>query len=366
VIAAHSIEEILDSLTRYKVSAYGKTRNFYSGNVSRLSPYISRGVVSTKKVMEHVLRHHGLNDAYHFLFQLAWRDYFQQVWLSLGDDIFNNIKPPQSISRSGIPSAVVKGKTGIIGIDAEIEKLMSSGYMHNHARMYVASIVCNMAQCSWKDGASWMYYHLADADPASNMLSWQWVAGTFSNKKYYANQENINKYANTQQRNTFLDCSYEELTSVSIPKELIETVQPNLNTKLPEKKVLKLLHEKPLYIYNFFNLDPEWRKTESANRILLLEPKFFERFPVSDIVIEFVLRQAQFIDGIQIYTGNFDELIQLAPHSSVVSKSHPSTDHYIGVRDEQEFMFTEVRYKGGSFMRYWKDCEKALISFAHK
>ena len=86
--------------------------------------------------------------------------------------------------------------------------------MHNHLRMYVASIVCNVAQSHWINPARWMYYYLLDADWASNSLSWQWVAGSNSNKKYFANQDNINKYCLTTQKGTFLDLDYQKISKI--------------------------------------------------------------------------------------------------------------------------------------------------------
>ena len=71
--------------------------------------------------------------------------------------------------------------------------------------MYIASIVCNIAKSHWKLPSKWFYYYLLDGDLASNNLSWQWVCGANSSKKYYANQENINKFCFTKQKNTFLD-----------------------------------------------------------------------------------------------------------------------------------------------------------------
>jgi deoxyribodipyrimidine photo-lyase len=72
--------------------------------------------------------------------------------------------------------------------------------------MYIASLACNVAQSQWRIPAKWMYYHLLDADWASNALSWQWVAGTNSNKKYFANQNNINKYCFTKANEYFFRC----------------------------------------------------------------------------------------------------------------------------------------------------------------
>ena len=84
-------------------------------------------------------------------------------------------------------------------------------------RMYIASVCCNISNSHWLHPSKWMYYNLLDGDLASNNLSWQWVAGSFSNKKYYANQENINKFFQSSQKNTFLDIDYSEFKNLTIP-----------------------------------------------------------------------------------------------------------------------------------------------------
>ena len=79
-----------------------------------------------------------------------------------------------------MPKAVVEANTTIDAIDEAINELYQNGYMHNHMRMYLASLCCNIAKCHWKHPAKWMYFYLLDGDLASNTLSWQWVAGSNS------------------------------------------------------------------------------------------------------------------------------------------------------------------------------------------
>ena len=207
-----SYTEIKERIDTINPIAYAKTRNFIDGAVTKLSPYISRGVISLPMIKDAILNKFNRYQAEKLLQELAWREYWQRVWEEKGDEIFVDLKQEQTLVQSkNIPSAILHASTGIDAIDQSIQELYQTGYMHNHCRMYVASITCNIAQCHWLKPSQWMYYHLLDGDPASNSLSWQWVAGTFSSKKYYCNQENINKYCYTHQRNTFLDESYEVL-----------------------------------------------------------------------------------------------------------------------------------------------------------
>ena len=141
--------------------------------------------------------------------ELTWRDYWQQVWIVKGDAIHTALKNSQKqISNYQIPQAIIDASTGVDAVDAAIVALYNSGYMHNHMRMYVASICCNVAKSHWLEPSRWLYANLLDGDIASNQLSWQWVAGAFSNKKYYANQDNINHFFSNSQKKTFLDIDY--------------------------------------------------------------------------------------------------------------------------------------------------------------
>ncbi|MFN2396756.1 MAG: FAD-binding domain-containing protein, partial [Bacteroidales bacterium] len=265
-----SYSEILNRVEQIDPVAYVRSRNFLNGAVTKLSPYISRGVISTRFVMNSLLNR-GFKpvEILKLIQELAWRDYFQQVWKAKGDEINYDLKNTQiGVKHHEMPCAILDGKTGIQAIDKGIHDLYNTGYMHNHLRMYVASIACNVGGSHWKTPSKWLYYHLLDGDQASNTLSWQWVSGAFSSKKYYANQDNINKYCNTNQIGTFLDVEYEEFDSMQIPNALLETCMPELKTKLPEPRQIQIDQQKPTLIYNAYNLEPEWKKHEDVNRVL--------------------------------------------------------------------------------------------------
>ena len=94
-----------------------------------------------------------------------------------------------------MPQDVLTGCTGITVIDEAVRTLYRTGYLHNHARMWLASYLVHLRKTDWKAGAMWMYRHLLDGDLASNALSWQWVAGTLTGKPYLFNAENVERYA---------------------------------------------------------------------------------------------------------------------------------------------------------------------------
>jgi len=349
---------VLSLLGRVDVQAYGRTRNYLDGAVSRLSPYLSRGVLTLPQVRDAVLSRHSFTDAYRFIYELAWREYFQRMWWEWGDRIFEDFKQPQHAAHAECLQSVLEGSTGIEVLDRGVQELYATGYLHNHVRMYLASVVCNIGRAHWRASARWMYYHLLDGDLASNMLSWQWVAGTFSAKKYYCNQDNINQYSRTSQHGTFLDCPYEVLPHLPVPDQLKATGQPELNPALPASSA-RLDPAKPLLLYNSYALDPLWRKDIDANRVLLLEPSHFQRFPVSGRVMNFVLALAKCVPGIQVMTAEVADIPDLEKFPGIFSKAHPAFGHYPGVKDEPVWMFPEARL-GNSFTAFWKSCEKTL------
>ncbi|MDA9810003.1 deoxyribodipyrimidine photolyase, partial [Flavobacteriales bacterium] len=248
----NTYKELLKKVKEFDPVKYGYSRNYLDGGVSRLSPYISRGIISTKTIFDAVLKKdYEFEKVQKFLQELSWRDYWQKKWQQTEniDVDLKNIQSP-TLSRK-IPSAIVNHSTSITALDLSIKQMYESGYMHNHLRMYIAGICCNIGQYHWLNPAKWMYYHLNDGDWGSNALSWQWVAGTNSSKKYIANQENINKYCKTKDMATFLDKSYQELSSYSyVPLELSSEDDLILNCILPKNELSVIDKDIPTLIYN--------------------------------------------------------------------------------------------------------------------
>lgn len=354
-------QAILDKIEQVNPLKYGKTRNYVNGDVTYLSPYISRGVLSTKQVLENVLdKGYKISEIESFIKELCWRDYFQRVGQSR--DLNQDIKQPQqSVTNNEIPSAIINANTGIAGIDQAIQQLYSSGYMHNHCRMYTASAVCNIAKSHWRHPAQWMYYHLLDGDWASNACSWQWVAAANSSKKYFANQENINRYTNTNQANTFLDKTYEDVEQMEVPHQLIDTQKLVLETEFPQSNLLQMDKSLPTFIYNYYNLDSNWHKDENGNRILLLEPDFFKSYPISNKCMDFMLALSKNISNQQVYVGSFESLKNQLQYGTIYYKEHPLNRGYIGIEEPRDWIADAVNGYYPSFFSYWKKVEKQLF-----
>ena len=352
-------KSIIEKIKNIDPIKYAGTRNFVDGDVTYLSPYISRGVISLQQIKQQVLKNYKPYQIEKFLQELAWREYWQRVWQSKGNEIFTDLKQDQpNVVHRKMVAAIENASTGIDVIDQHIELLYASGYMHNHVRMYVSSIACNMAKAHWLQPSQWLYYNLLDGDLASNSLSWQWVAGSFSSKKYYCNQENINRYMYSEQQNSFLDNSYEAVTAMRIPASLEEKSNFFPKTILPNKVPPILKEGAPVFIYNSYNLDPTWHIDESVNKILLLEPSHFKKYPVSEKVIQFITDLSKNIEGIQIFTAEFADLQSIAGNSDIVFKSHPAFTHYQGKSEKYDDMFPNVTGYYSSFSSYWKNCLK--------
>ena len=361
---------ILDRIEAIDPINYAKTRNYLNGQITYLSPYISRGVISVKQILDYLLnKGYPIHATEKLIQELAWREYYQRVWQSKNNLIWEDLKQIQpNFDHRNMLVALNEAQTGITIIDGEINNLYDVGYLHNHIRMYLAAIACNIAKAHWLEPSKWMYYHLLDGDIASNNCSWQWVSGAFSGKKYYCNQENVNKYTLSHQWKTFLDVPYEDLVNMPIPSHLQETFHLQLNTNLPLTNLPVIDNTLPTLIYNSYNLDPIWRKNENVNRVLLLEPSLFYQYPVSDKVIEFILNLSKNINGIQVYTGESEDIQKLYPIAKssnkdfIISKEHPAFNHYTGSKDEREWMFPTVAGYYPSFFSYWKKCQANLTN----
>ena len=190
----------LERLAVINPSEYGRSRNFLSGAVTRLSPWLRHGVLSLAEVRDAAISQvREPADAEKLVSELGWRDYWQRVMAARPDAIWHNLEPAAARHRTTeitrLPDDVISAQTGMACIDAFSRQLTQTGWLHNHARMWFASWLVHSRRISWQAGAAWFLQHLLDADPASNNFSWQWVAGTFSNKPYIFNRENLERFS---------------------------------------------------------------------------------------------------------------------------------------------------------------------------
>jgi deoxyribodipyrimidine photo-lyase len=192
-------EAAVARLSTIDPKAYGRTRNHVDGAVTKLSPWLRHGVLSLSEVRDAALaRVARAEEAASLVSELGWRDYWRRVQAALGGRVGVAVEPPARASRlpavERMPADVLAARTGLACIDAFIARLQATGWLHNHERMWLASWLVHARGVPWQVGADWMLSHLLDADPASNHLSWQWVAGTFAAKPYVFNRENLETF----------------------------------------------------------------------------------------------------------------------------------------------------------------------------
>jgi hypothetical protein len=206
-------EEIMDRVALIDPASYARTRNYVDGTVTRLSPYLTHGVVSVREVVDFLLSLHGLALAERLLMELVWKEFFLQVVACWPHSVLyapvweDCTRIPK---HDFLPPSVIAGNTGTGWVDELIYLLYTRWWLHNHQRMRLASRLVHRWKLGWKACADWTYYHFLDGDLGSNHLSWQWVTGTFSSKPYYMNEENLLRYRPWRHDSTLCG-SYEEV-----------------------------------------------------------------------------------------------------------------------------------------------------------
>ena len=175
----------------------GRNFDYGPGNhtaVSMLSPYLSRRLLTEQEVVAAAISAHGYEGAEKFVQEVIWRGYFKgwlerrpQVWRGYCDGLTTDLTA-LSLDRAlrrDVQKAM-EGDTGVACFDAWVDELLNTGYLHNHARMWFASIWIFTLGLPWRLGADFFYRNLLDGDAASNTLGWRWVAGLHTRGKPYA------------------------------------------------------------------------------------------------------------------------------------------------------------------------------------
>jgi deoxyribodipyrimidine photo-lyase len=242
----------LDNFLSHAGRDYQNFRNFdYStefNSSSCLSPYISKGLLSESEVIKKVLRVHSLKQSEKFVQEVFWRTYWKgwlemrpKVWedyrISVNKlflDLENDKKLTEKYNKA------ISSQTGIDCFDFWINELVNTGYLHNHARMWFASIWIFTLDLPWQLGADFFYSNLLDADPASNTLSWRWVAGIQTKGKHYlATNNNIRKFTenhfNPKGLKEDAETKYENIT---YDIKEIETLPTTININEEEINIL--------------------------------------------------------------------------------------------------------------------------------
>ena len=208
---------------------YARDRNHVKpghSSVSRLSPAIRHRLITEEEVVAAVLQFHPFGRVEKFIQEVYWRRYWKS-WLALRPEVWiDYLKSLTDMVEDPAVRRIEDSRSGNAVIDHFANELVTTGYLHNHARMWFAAWWVHEARLPWQAGAAFFYRHLLDGDPASNTLSWRWVAGLQTpGKTYLARRSNLEKYMAPE----LLDSLSNGLAEFEKPQAL----QPDLISKPP-------------------------------------------------------------------------------------------------------------------------------------
>ena len=236
----------LNDFVENNLSEYSKLRNFDFGpenrsNVSCLSPYITHGIISEKEVIEKSLSKFSFSKNEKFIQEVLWRTYWKG-WLELRPNVWSDYLIELNKIREEFKSNqkyldAIEGKTSIECFNTWTNELKEKNYLHNHTRMWFASIWIFTLELPWQLGAEFFMKHLYDGDAASNTLGWRWVAGVQTQGKHYlASEWNIKKFTN----NRFNNIKLNENAPPKVSEKTYSIIKQNLNNpqNLEDKNLL--------------------------------------------------------------------------------------------------------------------------------
>jgi deoxyribodipyrimidine photo-lyase len=317
--------EALQRLSKIQPASYSKNRNFLNGDVTLLSPYIRHGCISISEAIE-ATKKIAKTDTDKLLFEFAWRDYWRKVWYFYGHDIESDMEPAKvALRRNAISEELKQAQTGLRCIDHFVSTLNSSGYLHNHARMWLASYMIHWRGFDWRASADWMRYLLLDGDEASNNLSWQWVASTFGSKPYFFNKENLRKYSDDQFCNQChahcpFDDSYEALNE-KLFKPTTEPIKVYKKSLLPTLNCLPGLES--IVLFHDEMLSSKHSLYQSSSRkIFIYDPSLQENWATNRL--QFIADCLNEMPEVEVWVGNTAEVLNKIGVNKVMTQNTPN------------------------------------------
>lgn len=322
----------LKNLNSVDVVAYAKNRNFLNGAVTHLSPYLRHGCIGLKECADSVKQRFG-EAGDKLLFEFAWRDYWRQVWYAQGNAIFSDIEAPKvTLGRAPLPEDISQGKTGLPCMDGFIGDLHNSGYMHNHGRMWLASYVVHHRKVDWRAAADWFEVNLIDGDMASNHLSWQWVASTFSAKPYFFNQENLKRYsgekycATCQAQCPFND-SYENLSERLFSPPLTDVAKNYIlpvfaNSALPSVSTLATAATPAVFVHDEMLSAAHPLLAQPMPKIFVFDLQRYANWPLKRL--QFVADCLSEMEEVEVWLGDTATVLTQRGVGQVVTQATPN------------------------------------------
>ena len=269
------------------LSEYSKLRNFDFGpdnrsNISCLSPYITHGVINELEVIDKSLKKFSFSKNEKFIQEVLWRVYWKG-WLELRPNVWSdylieldNVRNQFKNNQNYLDA--IEGKTEIDCFNQWVNELKENNYLHNHTRMWFASIWIFTLELPWQLGAEFFMQHLYDGDAASNTLGWRWVAGVQTQGKHYlASEWNINKFTNNRFKNIKLN---ENATPIFSDKTYPVNKKDFLNSEILEDKTLLIFENNMTFEFSDF-------KEHQFKKILLVSNETNRTIKLSEKVLKF-------------------------------------------------------------------------------
>ena len=284
---AKAIEK-LDRFVERNLSDYSKLRNFDFGpdkrsNVSCLSPYITHGVLNEVEIIKKSLAKYSFNKNEKFIQEVLWRTYWKG-WLELRPSVWSDYIISLNSIREKYKEDInylkaIEGKTNIECFDEWVKELKTHNYLHNHTRMWFASIWIFTLDLPWQLGAEFFLKHLYDGDAASNTLGWRWVAGIQTQGKHYlASEWNIKKFTN----NRFQNIKLNENAPPKMADKTYSIIKNDfINPTINEDKTLIIFEN------NLSFETSDFKKFKFEKIILAINSNEFRQVKLSDNVMKF-------------------------------------------------------------------------------
>jgi len=277
----------LNTFVEQNLSDYSKLRNFDFGpsnrsNVSCLSPYITHGIINELEVINKSLKKFSFAKNEKFIQEVLWRVYWKG-WLELRPDVWSDylieldkIKKEFKNNQSYLDAT--EGKTNVDCFNQWVIELKESNYLHNHTRMWFASIWIFTLELPWQLGAEFFMQHLYDGDAASNTLGWRWVAGIQTQGKHYLVSEwNINKFTNNRFKNIKLNENAKPISNDKIYSVINKSFK---NSEILEDKTLLIFENNMTFEFSDF-------KEHKFKKILLVSNNTDRTIKLSEKVLKF-------------------------------------------------------------------------------
>ena len=277
----------LNNFIEQNLSDYSKLRNFDFGpdnrsNISCLSPYITHGIINELEVVDKSLKKFSFAKNEKFIQEVLWRVYWKG-WLELRPNVWSDYlielgKVKDQFKNNQNYLDTIEGKTNVDCFNQWVIELKERNYLHNHTRMWFASIWIFTLELPWQLGAEFFMQHLYDGDTASNTLGWRWVAGVQTQGKHYlASEWNINKFTNNRFKNIKLN---ENAKPISSDKIYSVTNKSFENSKISEDKTLLIFENNMTFEFSDF-------KEHKFKKILLVSNSTNRTIKLSEKVLKF-------------------------------------------------------------------------------